>query len=504
MQGKAILRVRMAEPSKALRSGRSPLLWAWSFFEVKNYMQGKAILRVRMAEPSKALRSGRSPLLWAWAGQAVKGAAFMSKSTRFWRGMAEQSKVLRSGRSPLVWAWSFFEVKNYMQVKAILRVRMAEPSSGRSPLLWAWEIGIRTHANGWTATERSALDRSAILTRKMASGGQVAVHLCGRGHFLRLKTTCKGKLFCVSGWPSRLRRCVQVAVTSVGVGNTLPRVRMAERSKALRSGRSPLVWAWSFFEVKNYMQGKAILRVRMTELSKALRSGRRPLLWAWAGQAVKGAAFMSKSTRFWRGEWIRTHANGSGLRPERSALDRSAILTRKMASGNTLPRVRMAERSKALRSGRSPLVWAWDFRAVHLCGRGFEAHFCQRDSIQSFLEIKELYAGKAILRVRMDEQFKALQSGRSPLAWALVRIPLLTMYFFSHFLRLKNFMQGKAILRVRMAERSKALRSGRSPLLWAWVRIPLLTIKFYSHTFLRFQKLNVRENSFTCQDGRSV
>ena len=26
-----------------------------------------------------------------------------------------------------------------------------------------------------------------------------------------------------------------------------------------------------------------------------------------------------------------------------------------------------------------------------------------------------------------------------------------------------------------MAERSKALRSGRSPLLWAWVQIPLLT-----------------------------
>ena len=29
-----------------------------------------------------------------------------------------------------------------------------------------------------------------------------------------------------------------------------------------------------------------------------------------------------------------------------------------------------------------------------------------------------------------------------------------------------------------MAERSKALRSGRSPLLWAWVRIPLLTRPF--------------------------
>ena len=32
---------------------------------------------------------------------------------------------------------------------------------------------------------------------------------------------------------------------------------------------------------------------------------------------------------------------------------------------------------------------------------------------------------------------------------------------------------------VRMAERSKALRSGRSPLLWAWVRIPLLTRFFF-------------------------
>ena len=37
---------------------------------------------------------------------------------------------------------------------------------------------------------------------------------------------------------------------------------------------------------------------------------------------------------------------------------------------------------------------------------------------------------------------------------------------------------------VRMAERSKALRSGRSPLLWAWVRIPLLTsFKAFGDTF---------------------
>ena len=32
---------------------------------------------------------------------------------------------------------------------------------------------------------------------------------------------------------------------------------------------------------------------------------------------------------------------------------------------------------------------------------------------------------------------------------------------------------------VSLAEWSKALRSGRSPLLWAWVRIPLLTKYFF-------------------------
>ena len=35
-----------------------------------------------------------------------------------------------------------------------------------------------------------------------------------------------------------------------------------------------------------------------------------------------------------------------------------------------------------------------------------------------------------------------------------------------------------------MAEWSKALRSGRSPLMWAWVRIPLLT----KELFLKFDK----------------
>ena len=47
--------------------------------------------------------------------------------------------------------------------------------------------------------------------------------------------------------------------------------------------------------------------------------------------------------------------------------------------------------------------------------------------------------------------------------------------------RCKIFFQSHQTT-VRMAERSKALRSGRSPLLWAWVRIPLLTkvfLKFF-------------------------
>ena len=44
---------------------------------------------------------------------------------------------------------------------------------------------------------------------------------------------------------------------------------------------------------------------------------------------------------------------------------------------------------------------------------------------------------------------------------------------------------------VRMAEWSKALRSGRSPLLWAWVRIPLLTQNSFfptnKHEFMNFK-----------------
>ena len=48
-----------------------------------------------------------------------------------------------------------------------------------------------------------------------------------------------------------------------------------------------------------------------------------------------------------------------------------------------------------------------------------------------------------------------------------------------------------------MAERSKALRSGRSPLLWAWVRIPLLTtiLLFETHSPSLFYKQDWSESN---------
>ena len=49
------------------------------------------------------------------------------------------------------------------------------------------------------------------------------------------------------------------------------------------------------------------------------------------------------------------------------------------------------------------------------------------------------------------------------------------VYLFTLNRSISNSFSG-----VRMAERSKALRSGRSPVLWAWVRIPLLTIIFFN------------------------
>ncbi|GFV15068.1 hypothetical protein TNCV_1381661 [Trichonephila clavipes] len=334
MQGKAILRVSRDERFKALQSGPSPLAWVriphltmyffQSFFEVKNYMQRKAILRVRMAERSKALRSGRSPLLWAWVKELKWGKLFsmsgwpsglrrcVQVAVHFCgRGMAKRSKALRSCRSP-----PGFGVGSKTKCKETLswQVRMADRSKalrfdhGHIPLLWAWD--------------GQAVKGAAFMSKSTRFW---------RGHFLRLKTTCKGNakmaessiLRGLSGWPHPWQRRNEMAPSKPD--NV---TRMDDRCKALRLDHIPLLWAW----VPNTKCKETLSQVRMADRSKALRFDHVPLLWAWDGQAVKGAAFISKSTRFWRG-------------------------SHKVNVKETISsRFRMAKWSKALRSCRSPLA----------------------------------------------------------------------------------------------------------------------------------------------------
>ena len=73
----------------------------------------------------------------------------------------------------------------------------------------------------------------------------------------------------------------------------------------------------------------------------------------------------------------------------------------------------------------------------------------------------------------MAERSKALRLGRSRFLPAWVRIPLLTFFHF-HILyivyvigKVTEFITDK----VMIAERSKALRSGRSRVIPAWVQI---------------------------------
>ena len=62
----------------------------------------------------------------------------------------------------------------------------------------------------------------------------------------------------------------------------------------------------------------------------------------------------------------------------------------------------------------------------------------------------------------------------------------------------------RLICHVRMAEWSKALRSGRSPLLWAWVRIPLLTL-FFVHCPNCLLRIGVfSQVIFAMQSGRQL
>ena len=96
----------------------------------------------------------------------------------------------------------------------------------------------------------------------------------------------------------------------------------------------------------------------------------------------------------------------------------------------------------------------------------------------------------------MAERSKALRSGRSPLLWAWVRIPLLTAIFLCVGRLIQRSKMGccflpKPLVNVRMAEWSKApdsrhslalligsARENSGPRMRAWVQIPLLTNYF--------------------------
>ena len=76
----------------------------------------------------------------------------------------------------------------------------------------------------------------------------------------------------------------------------------------------------------------------------------------------------------------------------------------------------------------------------------------------------------AVLRLFGSSQKFARPFSPSPLLVSMHMSPLFYPIMIStHFWRNQN-------IHVRMAERSKALRSGRSPVFWARVRIPLLTV----------------------------
>lgn len=83
--------------------------------------------------------------------------------------------------------------------------------------------------------------------------------------------------------------------------------------------------------------------------------------------------------------------------------------------------------------------------------------------------MKSLNVYRAPLR-KNDFSLSFLFKGQNGLAVQVKQYTCIYKYSFIKTKHPNNF--------VWMAERSKALRSGRSPLLWAWVRIPLQTNLF--------------------------
>ncbi|GFU46377.1 hypothetical protein TNCV_3285961 [Trichonephila clavipes] len=151
-----------------------------------------------------------------------------------------------------------------------------------------------------------------------------------------------------------------------------------------------------------------------------MRSGRSPLACSMA-KAVKGAAFRSQSTRF-----------GLGSNP----------------TSNHVPKLNVREifhvlgwpiGLKALRLGRIPLLWAW-FSGLNLRKRS--------------------------ARVRMAERSKALR--QDGVHCGMDQDHFDNVILFSHFFSfLLNV--GESSFICQDSQRSKAL-SVPSPLLWAWVQ----------------------------------
>ncbi|GIY20855.1 hypothetical protein CDAR_607561 [Caerostris darwini] len=377
--------VRMAEWSKALRSGRSPLLVGVG----SNPTSGKLFcIRTTSGWPSGLRRCVQVAVhfLWAWVRIPLLANYFAVNEFSDNVRMAEWSKALRSGRSPLLVGVGSNPTSGKL---FCIRTTSGWPSGLRRCVqvavhfLWAW-VRIPLLANYFAVNEFSDNVRMAEWSKALRSGRSPL--LVGVG-----SNPTSGKLFCIrttSGWPSGLRRCVQVAVHFLWAWVRIPllanyfavnefsdNVRMAEWSKALRSGRSPLLvgvgsnptsgklfcirttsgwpsglrrcvqvavhflWAWvripllaNYFAVNEFSDN-----VRMAEWSKALRSGRSPLLVGVGSNPTSGKLFCIRTTSGWP----------SGLR--RCVQVAVHFL---WASDN----VRMAEWSKALRSGRSPLL----------------------------------------------------------------------------------------------------------------------------------------------------
>src|SRR6218665_636306 len=97
----------------------------------------------------------------------------------------------------------------------------------------------------------------------------------------------------------------------------------------------------------------------------------------------------------------------------------------------------------------------------------------------------------------MAERSKALRLERSPVLWAWVQIPLLTKFIFcnydnyclqyhagrSHLSRILKLLKSWIFSSIVVSQDGRAVQGAapwtlgleRSPVLWAWVQIPLLT-----------------------------